>query len=101
MMSSAQPSNRQWLLVLIVMGVDSFDAADFASLSIDLTRLQGSLNRKMGFVFAGIGPSPVGLAGIRLQHVSLRLMRFADRQIARFYQLRPIAVYYSILRRLA
>jgi hypothetical protein len=32
------------------------------------------MNREMGFVFAGIGPSPVGLAGVRLKHVSLRLI---------------------------
>jgi hypothetical protein len=38
-MAAAQPTDRQWLLVLIVMGVDSFDTANFASLSIDLTCL--------------------------------------------------------------
>lgn len=38
-MSSAQPSDPQWLFVLIVMGVDSFDTAHFTSFPIDLTCL--------------------------------------------------------------
>jgi hypothetical protein len=39
MMSSAQPSDHQWLLVLIVMGVNGFDTANFTSFPINLACL--------------------------------------------------------------
>lgn len=47
-MSSASPTDLQWLLVSIVMCVDALDAA---GVSFQLSSFQRSLHRQMGIIF--------------------------------------------------
>ena len=44
-MASAEPTNLQWVFVLVVMGVDCFNAADLADALFQLPGLQRFLNR--------------------------------------------------------
>ncbi len=67
-MASAEPTNLQWVFVLVVMGVDCFDAADLAGLLFQFACLQRSLHRQMGVVFCRVCSAPVRLSRPALDH---------------------------------
>jgi len=67
-MASAEPTNLQWVFVLVVMGVDRFNTADLADIFFQLAGLQGSLDRQMRVVFCWVCPAPVRLSRLALDH---------------------------------
>lgn len=67
-MAPAEPTNLQWVFVLIVMRVDCFNAADLADTFFQLPGFQGSLDRQMRVVFCRICPTPIRLSCLALDH---------------------------------
>ena len=54
---------------MIMMGIDRFDATNFATLFFESARLNSPLHSEMCFVFARVGTPPVRLPGIGSEHL--------------------------------
>jgi len=67
-MSSAQPADLQWLLVVVVMCINCIVAADLASLSFQLASFHCSLDRQMGVIFCRVCPTPIRLSRLTFDH---------------------------------
>ncbi|OEC96891.1 hypothetical protein A9Z06_28195 [Rhizobium sp. YK2] len=74
--ASAEPTNLQWVFVLIVMGVDCFNAADLANLFFQLPGLQRFLDRQMRVVFCWVCSAPICLSRLALDHDFSPVMMF-------------------------
>lgn len=67
-MPPAEPPHVQGIVILIVMGIDCLDPANFTGLLFQLACLHRSLHGQMGIVFTWVGTAPIRLAGIGFQH---------------------------------
>ena len=67
-MAPAEPTNLQRVVVLVVVGVDCFNAADLADTFFQLPGLQGSLDRQMRVVLCWVCPTPIRLSCLALDH---------------------------------
>lgn len=68
MVLSAQPPHGQWVVILIMMGVNGNDPANFARFLVKLARFHRSLHSEMCFILAGIGTTPIRLASVSFEH---------------------------------
>jgi len=51
------------------MSIDGFVAADLTRVLSQLARLYGTLHDEVSLIFCGIGPPPIRLARIGLEHL--------------------------------
>ena len=67
-MPAAQPANGQGIVVAVVMRIDLQRAAHLARALAQPSSVQRLLHEQMRRVFRWIGPAPVRLAGIAVEH---------------------------------